>query len=133
MKKVLLDTNAYSALMAGNTSIVRALERANQVLMSPVCLGELLVGFKLGTKASDNRALLAEFLKQPTVESISITAETAEYFAKVFTDLKQNGTPIPLNDVWIATQAMEHGAELLTLDKHFMVVPGLRLWNRDHF
>lgn len=131
MKKVLIDTNAYSALVTGDASILQILESSHQVIMSPICLGELFAGFKLGTKEKANKALLSEFLKQPTVELAPITAETAEWFAKVFTDLKQNGTPIPLNDVWIASQAMERGAELLTLDKHFQVVAGLRLLNQD--
>jgi tRNA(fMet)-specific endonuclease VapC len=127
MKKVLLDTNAYSALMTGDAQILQTLESTHQVLISPICVGELLAGFKLGTKEKVNRNILSEFLKQPTVELAPITAETSEWFAKIFADLKQNGTPIPLNDVWIAAQAMEHGAKLLTLDKHFQVVPGLLL------
>jgi predicted nucleic acid-binding protein len=32
---------------------------------------------------------------------------------------------VPINDVWIAAQAMEHGAELLTSDRHFEQVAGL--------
>lgn len=89
MKKVLLDTNAYSALMVGNGLILQTLESAHQVVMSPICLGELFAGFKLGTKEKTNKAILSEFLKQPTVELTPITAETAEWFARVFTDLKR--------------------------------------------
>ena len=29
------------------------------------------------------------------------------------------GTPIPTNDIWIAAQAMETGADLLSYDQHF--------------
>ena len=39
--------------------------------------------------------------------------------------MKKDGSPIPINDVWIAAQAMEHGAELLTDDRHFERVAGL--------
>jgi predicted nucleic acid-binding protein len=38
---------------------------------------------------------------------------------------KQKGTPIPANDIWVAAQAMEFGAELITFDKHFQVIDGL--------
>ena len=131
MTKILLDTNAYSALMVGNAAVLQTLESTHQILISPICVGELLAGFKLGTKEKTNKDTLSEFLKQPTVELAPITAETAEWFTRVFADLKQNGTPIPLNDVWIVAQAMEHGAKLLTLDKHFQVVPGLLVCHQD--
>ncbi|MCA9372885.1 type II toxin-antitoxin system VapC family toxin [Candidatus Woesebacteria bacterium] len=130
MKKVLLDTNSYSALMVGNTTILSILESAHQVFMSPICLGELLAGFKQGNKEKANRNLMEQFLKKPTVHVAPLGRETSEWFAKVFTDLKQNGTPIPLNDVWIASQAQELGAELVSFDKHFQEVPGLRLWDQ---
>ena len=38
------------------------------------------------------------------------------------------GTPIPINDVWIASHAMETGSVVITYDKHFNLVPGLRVW-----
>jgi len=38
------------------------------------------------------------------------------------------GKKIPLNDVWIAAHAMQHGAILITYDKHFEHVQGLRIW-----
>ncbi|MFH1760016.1 MAG: PIN domain-containing protein [bacterium] len=39
--------------------------------------------------------------------------------------LKEQGTPIPTNDIWIAATAFEMGARLITYDKHFNNVPGL--------
>ena len=45
------------------------------------------------------------------------------------TDLKDSGTPIPINDVWIAAHAMETGSVLISYDTHFTMVAGLRLWN----
>ncbi|MGA6925230.1 MAG: PIN domain-containing protein [Desulfosarcina sp.] len=33
--------------------------------------------------------------------------------------------PIPSNDIWIAAQSVEHGAELITCDRHFQHIAGL--------
>ncbi len=44
--------------------------------------------------------------------------------------LRRQGTPLPINDVWIAAHAMEVGATLVTFDAHFDAVKGLRLWPR---
>jgi tRNA(fMet)-specific endonuclease VapC len=35
------------------------------------------------------------------------------------------GLPIPSNDIWIAAQAIETGADLLSYDPHFARVQGL--------
>lgn len=38
------------------------------------------------------------------------------------------GTPLPINDVWIAAHALETGATVVTWDGHFDCVAGLRRW-----
>ncbi len=42
--------------------------------------------------------------------------------------LKRAGTPISMNDVWIAAHTIETGAMLVSFDSHFLKVKGLRLW-----
>ncbi len=37
-------------------------------------------------------------------------------------------TPIPINDVWIASHGLESGATVITYDGHFKHVSGLRIW-----
>lgn len=125
MKKVLLDTNAYTALCRGNERILNALGSAGTVFMSAIVLGELYAGFKGGRKESDNRRELEEFNRRPTVRILHATQETAEIFGTIKQNLKAAGTPIPINDVWIAAHAIEAGAFLITLDEHFDRVPGI--------
>jgi tRNA(fMet)-specific endonuclease VapC len=127
MRKVLLDTSAYSYLLRGNKLIHSEIESADQVFVSAVVIAELLIGFANGTRSSQNKQLLADFLSQPTVVQTNITQETAEVYQQVYSSLAKKGTPIPINDVWIAAQSLEMGAKLLTCDKHFEQVPGLRL------
>ena len=55
------------------------------------------------------------------------TLVTAEQYARIFALLKRNGTPIPVNDIWIAASAMEHGSELISNDEHFSLIATLRL------
>jgi tRNA(fMet)-specific endonuclease VapC len=129
MNKIFLDTNAYSALLRGSIEVKNALEQANQVFLSTICIGELLAGFRLGSKEKTNRQILQDFLDQPTVSVAPVTRESAEFFAENFAQLKNNGTPLPINDVWIASLTQEHGATLVTYDKHFKKMPGLRLWD----
>jgi tRNA(fMet)-specific endonuclease VapC len=128
VRAILLDTNAYVRFLAGDERVLASLAGAGRVYLSVFVLGELLAGFRLGTKEKPNRQLLERFLTKPAVAILDATSETAEYFGLIKSALKKAGQPIPLNDVWIAAQALETGSVLVTYDAHFGVVPGLRTW-----
>jgi len=95
------------------------------VLFSAVVIGELLFGFRNGTRFRQNVKELQLFLAHEAVEFVPIGELTADRFSRIAVELKRQGTPIPTNDIWIAAQAMEYGAELITSDQHFQRVPGL--------
>jgi len=48
--KVLLDRNPYSALKRGIDAVVRRVTRAETVFLSTIVAGELLAGFRQGTR-----------------------------------------------------------------------------------
>jgi tRNA(fMet)-specific endonuclease VapC len=130
MKKIILDTNAYAGLLAGDEDVLSALSSAETVYMSVFVLGELFAGFAGGAKKRENKATLERFLMKPAVKILNATAETAEVFGQVKFNLKRSGTPLPINDVWIAAHALETGSVVVTYDTHFKSIPGLRLWER---
>lgn len=123
--KVLLDTSAYVRLLKGAPDLVDSIMGAETVLMSPIVLGELMFGFRKGTRVHANMRDLEEFLTQDTVHRIPLGETTADRYSRISVQLKRQGTPIPTNDIWIAAQAMEHGAELFTFDRHFEMIHGL--------
>ena len=127
MKRILLDTNAYVSFLAGGETVYQAMASADAVLMSVFVIGELLAGFRGGSRFDENRRRLEVFLSKPTVSVLDATVETSECFGHIKHLLKKAGTPIPINDVWIAAHAMEAGAVLFTSDSHFEKVPGLRI------
>ena len=127
--KVLLDTNALTALWSGDERVLDALGQAERVFMSIVVLGELFAGFRGGSRMKENRARLAGFLAKPTVNTLELTTETAEVYGQIKDALRRAGTPVPINDVWLSAQAIETGSVLVTFDSHFGNVPGVRLWD----
>lgn len=128
MKRILLDTNAYSKLLAGDEKVLSILAESDVVYMSIFVLGELYAGFKGGNKEQENKQLLKMFIQKPTVEILEATEETSQVFGQVKNDLKKAGTPLPINDVWIAAHTLESGSTLITYDIHFQEIPDLRLW-----
>ena len=125
MKKVLIDTNIYSLAMKGEANVVNTLRRIDQIGFSAISIGELLSGFKGGSRETENREELNIFLDSPRVVVHSIDEGTAEFYASVLTNLKVAGTPIPTNDIWIAAVAFQHGYKIFSNDKLFNLIPGL--------
>ena len=123
--RLLLDTNAYSDLARGVEAVGQWVREAEEVLFSSVVAGELLGGFRRGARFHDNLRDLRRFLATPRVGLVSVTLTTADRYGRIYADLRTRGTPIPTNDMWIAAQAMETGAELLSSDAHFEHVAGL--------
>jgi tRNA(fMet)-specific endonuclease VapC len=127
MRKIILDTNIYVAFKRSSKEVVEVLQQVDYIGINTIVLGELLSGFKGGTKEPRNRKELEEFLNSPRVELLAIDEDTAEYYAKIFWNLKIRGRPIPTNDLWIAASALKHGLALYTLDAHFQKIDGLLL------
>ncbi len=129
MNSIVVDTNAYTRLLAGAEEVLDVVGSADIVYMSIFVLGELYAGFAGGTKKRGNRDTLDRFLQKPTVKILNATSKTAKIFGMVKQDLKKAGTPVPINDVWIASHALETGSTLITYDSHFKKISGLRGWD----
>lgn len=129
MKKIQIDTNSYAAFKRNNPVALEILRTAEYIGISVVVLGELLGGFKGGSKEKKNIEELNKFLDSPRVYVLQIDEETAEFYARIYWGLKKKGKPIPSNDMWVAASAMRHGLSLFTFDEHFNLIDGLILKN----
>jgi tRNA(fMet)-specific endonuclease VapC len=121
----LLDTNAYVALKHGDRDVEELVREAEHLHFSIIVLGELYFGFHHGTRLRQNVAELDLFLSHPYVSIAFLLRTTADRFGRLARHLKRVGTPIPTNDIWLAAQCLELGAELVSFDRHFDKVPGL--------
>ncbi len=127
--RILLDSNAYSGLMRGNEQVAGLVRRAEEVLFSAIVVGELMYGFRRGTHFERNAADLRSFLDSPYASFVGVGPITADRYSRIAAALRAKGRPIPSNDVWIAAQAMETGADLVSADSHFEHVDGI-VWVR---
>lgn len=123
--KIMLDTCAYVGFKLNAVEPVEMIVKAELILFSPVVLGELMFGFRNGTRFKENMIELNSFLEHDVVELMQIGKTTSDRYSRIAAQLKQQGNPIPTNDIWIAAQTMEHGAELITSDQHFKKINGL--------
>ena len=121
--KVLLDTNRYRDFCEGDAAAVAIIQRARVIYLPFVVLAELRSGFLCGTLARRNEKSLTIFLNSERVRVLLADEETTHHFARIFAQLRLQGTPIPVNDIWIAALAVQHDLLLFTRDGHFDCLP----------
>jgi tRNA(fMet)-specific endonuclease VapC len=128
---VVLDTNTYSNWRR-NEHWNETISTADKIIIPAIVLGELRVGFLRGAKGRENERKLVHFLRRAVVEIGNVGNATSHHYAIFKNHLRDQGTPIPAADVWIAAVAAEHGGLLLTRDGHFENLPQVRIANIDH-
>ncbi len=122
MSRYCLDTSAYSQFKRGDPQVVDLIDRAEWLGIPSVVLGELWIGFLLGSRLTANQAELDEFLTHPAVEELTVDRAVSRIYAEIVVSLQKAGTPLPSNDIWIAANAARAGATVLTYDGHFQYI-----------
>ena len=123
--RIALDTNRYVDLCQGLEGTVALLEEADAVLLPFVVLGELRAGFVHGRRQAENERTLRRFLLKDGVAVLLADDQTTHHYAAVFQQLRRQGTPIPTNDMWLASLVLQHNLALHARDRHFDHLPQL--------
>jgi len=105
--RLALDTNRYADLQRGDPAVVHTLRHAAEIYLPLIVLGELRAGFLGGNRAAANEQILATFLSTPGVHVLAPDDETTRHYATLVNQLRQQATPIPTNDLWIAALVIQ--------------------------
>lgn len=127
----LLDTNILIYLMkAQPAEVVRrvdALPAEDELAMSFITWAELLAGAERSVRKVEVLRTLERLTRQVPVRYAQGPA-ICQHYATQFSRLKQAGTPIGANDLWIACHALADDATLVTHNtREFTRVHGLRV------
>ena len=117
--RILLDTNRYRDFCDGVPESVERMQTAELIFVSFITLAELRTGFLAGTAEGTNERTLALFLNRPRLRILWPDEQTTHHYARLFLQLRRQGTPIPTNDIWIAALALQHDLFLFSRDAHF--------------
>ena len=121
--RIAIDTNRYVDFARAVPEAVERLRRADEILVPFVVLGELRAGFASGARTGENEANLVRFLDSRRVDTLFADEDTTHHYARLFHQLRKQGTPIPTNDLWIAALVVQHELHLFARDAHFDHLP----------
>lgn len=127
----MLDTNILIYLMKNKPSSIAekidGLYVSDELIMSFITYAELLKGAQ---NSQRKELVLAQLAKLTAIIQVVYPSNDAicEHYAVQFLQLKNKGTPIGANDLWIACHALAEEATIVTHNvKEFERVTGLDL------
>ena len=121
---MILDTNALSAIAEGERAALRQFARTREVTIPVIVLGEYRFGIAQSRHQREYERWLEEMVSVSSV--LEIDEETAIWYAGLRSQLKEAGTPIPSNDAWIAALCRQHKLPILSRDRHFDLIEGVK-------
>ena len=123
--RLLPDTCAWIDFLRGKqTPLAASLEQSllnSEVMTCGVVLFELLQGIKSPREESLVQNALLALPHLEMSRDLWIKAE------KLSSRLRTKGHILPLSDIIIATFALDYNCAVLTIDRHFESVPGLKV------
>ncbi len=125
--RLAVDTSAVIAYMEGIPAVCSLIDKTGLLFMPVIVLGELRYGAINSAKPEKNEQDINKFSGYSVI--MPIDEAVAVRYAKVRSELKKSGHPIPENDLWIAATCLELDVPLLSSDGHFEYINGLDVVN----
>ena len=123
--RFLLDTNIVIAFLKGDAQVQYGMDRAAEVFVPAIAMGELHFGAAKSDRPTQNAARIEQFVEGRRI--LFIDSAVARQYGTLKNNLRRKGRPIPENDIWIAAIALERGLTLVTRDAHFDAIDDLRI------
>lgn len=124
---LVLDTSAYSAGERQHVGVRQALLTEGQIFLPVTVIGELLYGFRKGSRFAENHTKLQKFTAMERVSIIPASVDIADAYSRIKLEQQISGYTIADNDLWIAAVCLTLQQPLLTLDTDFARIPQLEL------
>lgn len=127
----MLDTNILIYFIKNKppsiAETINALDKDDVLCMSFITYAELLKGAERSTRKTQVLLQLNQLTQLIPVQ-YNTNPGLCEHYAEQFTRLKEAGTPIGANDLWIACHALSWNATLVTHNvREFKRIAGLKL------
>ena len=123
--KFLLDTNIIAAWLKGETSVADKIDKAKEIHIPIIAVGELYYGALYSTQVAKNIKEIKSITANYGV--LQIDEKTTIAYGNIKAALRKKGKPIPENVIWIAAIAKRFKLVVVTRDKHFKEIEGINI------
>lgn len=123
--RIILDTSRYLDLVKDQADALKTIQGVERIFVPFVVLAELRAGFLAGQRSLENERILSRFLNSPRTEMLFPDEQTTHHYARLQLQLRKQGTPIPTNDLWVASLSVQYDLTLFDRDRHFDHLPQL--------
>ena len=121
----LLDSKVVIDLFREDLITIEKLKSLPHIYIPVMVLGELFYGANLSKQIEKRVAQIRTFAAKVTV--LNCDSVTAEMYGEIKSQLRRDGKPIPENDIWIAALTKQYKLSILSNDKHFTYIKGVRV------
>lgn len=129
--RLMLDTNAVSAIVKGRAGALSGALKDKEYCISVITEAELRFGLVRRVVNPDLRRIVENFLH--SVDILPWTSASARRYGLLRSELEAMGKPLAHMDLLIATHALAEDCTLISADRAFARVPGLRVldWSAE--
>jgi tRNA(fMet)-specific endonuclease VapC len=122
---LMLDTNAVTAIIKDRAKTLSAILNERPSCISVITEAELCFGLARRAVNTELRRIVENYLA--SVDILPWTSASAQRYGLLRAELDMLGKPLAPMDLLIASQAMAEDCTLVSADRAFTQVPGLRL------
>jgi tRNA(fMet)-specific endonuclease VapC len=124
LNKIALDTNVAIEVLNNNKLTIEVLKQFDLIYLPVTVCGEMLYGAKNSSRLQYNLPRYQSLIA--SCEILNTEDKIADEYSSIKKQLRDAGSPIPENDIWIAAICMFYNIPLFSHDSHFDYVLGLK-------
>lgn len=116
------DTSAIIGVLRRDPAVEREIS-GKKFAITFITLAELSLGVLKAARPEAAWARIQDVIGN--CQMFHVSTVTPAIYARIYFDLERRGAMIPINDIWIASLAIEARLPIVARDEHFSRVTGL--------
>lgn len=122
-ERILIDTSVWIEYFKNNDEFVNLIENAFES-MSVCITGPVICELLQGVKSTKEYQMLSSCID--AIPFIDVNKNDWVKAGEISHSLKKQGITIPMADIIIGAVCLNNGFKILTQDKHFQNIPGIK-------
>ncbi|MDJ1174715.1 type II toxin-antitoxin system VapC family toxin [Roseofilum capinflatum] len=124
VSKAALEGRGFRPNFSDEPRVKQNFAQAGACFISSITIGELCYGARKSKRCEANLERIEGLIANSTI--LECNTQTARQYGEVKNQLRLKGRPLPENDMWITSLALQYNLTLVTRDAHFQEVENIQ-------